>query len=113
MGETGGRRGARGRETIAQRPGGKLQARRLFNSKAERRTRAGRPRHYRGDPPSLKLRRDCAAIRSLKHVFLRNEPTVFAEFFQCKYLGVYELLPKCEDFLGGFVLENEPTGEGF
>ena len=25
-------------------------------------------------PPSLKLRRDCAAVRGLKHVFLRNEP---------------------------------------
>src|SRR5436190_948711 len=47
-----------------------------------------------------------------KCVFLRNEPTVLARFFRCKCLYTEQLRRKVPREIGGFVLENEPTGRG-
>ena len=47
-----------------------------------------------------------------KHVFLRNEPTVFADDFLC-ITSISKYLSRLQgSFAGGFVLENEPTGGG-
>ena len=49
----------------------------------------------------------------IKHAILPNEPTVFAEYFQCKIQYTKHLRPKTLREIGGFVFENEPTGEVF
>jgi hypothetical protein len=48
-----------------------------------------------------------------KHAFLRNEPTVLEGEFLCITLIFKYLYRLQARFAGGFVLENEPTGEGF
>jgi hypothetical protein len=63
--------------------------------------RAGRPPYYqRGE-------------QIPKHVFLRNEPTVFHRSLLCNLHYMRDLWLKLIGEFGGFVLENEPTGEGF
>src|SRR6266436_9000766 len=51
--------------------------------------------------------------RTSKHVFLRNEPTVFGGVFLCIILISRYLCRLQRRFAGGFVLENEPTGGVF
>jgi len=48
-----------------------------------------------------------------KHVFLRNEPTVFSDKLLCITHIVRCLWRLQSRFAGGFVLENEPTGGVF
>jgi len=47
------------------------------------------------------------------YTFLRNEPTVFYRNLLCNPLWIWGLWLKFVREFGGFVLENEPTGEGF
>jgi len=47
------------------------------------------------------------------YTFLRNEPTVLEGDFLCIQLICKYLYRLQARFSGGFVLENEPTGEGF
>ena len=51
--------------------------------------------------------------RISKHVFFRNEPTVFSDEFLCITSIVSYLCRLQRWFAGGFVLENEPTGRVF
>src|ERR1017187_10253628 len=46
-------------------------------------------------------------------MFLRNEPTVFCSYFGCNLYGMSNLWRNVTENFGGFVLENEPTGEGY
>jgi hypothetical protein len=48
-----------------------------------------------------------------KHVFLRNEPTDLERYFYWKWQIGKALEKKLPGRIGGFVLENEPTGRGF
>src|ERR1017187_6743266 len=51
-------------------------------------------------------------VSSAKHVFLRNEPTVFERDLLC-ILFVFRMLCRLSArFFGGFVFQNEPTGRG-
>jgi hypothetical protein len=47
------------------------------------------------------------------YMFLRNEPTVLEGDFLCIALICKYFYRLQSRFAGGFVLENEPTGEGF
>ena len=46
-------------------------------------------------------------------MFLRNEPTVLEDGFWCNSQCIRCLRLKTHNQIGGFVLENEPTGEVF
>ena len=81
------------------------------------RAQAGRPRHYRraavGWGGGSRQNLAPTGSEGAKHVFLRNEPTVFHRNVLCNLHCVRGLWLRFIREFGGFVLENEPTGGGF
>jgi hypothetical protein len=70
--------------------------------------------------PQIGSRRDAGGTRTTtiregrrKHAVLPNEPTVFRHDFVRNWLYAIMLQIKYMENIGGFVFENEPTGEEF
>src|ERR1017187_1717704 len=62
--------------------------------------------------PTIRREHGDATDRRIKHAILPNEPTVLRLDLRCNGLCTRSLRRRIVENIGGFVLENEPTGRG-